>query len=77
MTCDIILGTAPTDAICETRRDGIPEVTDGSGNVVQTAVAADTSLTGDAGRRRRRAAATKFTESTGWYSIIKQKLSQG
>ena len=65
VTCDIILGTAPTNAVCETRRDGIPEVSDGSGNIVQTAVAPDASLTGDAGRRRRRSAATKFTESTG------------
>ena len=67
VTCDIILGTAPTDTVCETRRVGIPEVADSSGNIVQAAVAADTSLTGQAGRRRRRAAATKFTETTGLY----------
>ena len=67
VTCDIILGTAPTDAVCKTRRDGISEITDGSGNIVQPAVAPDASLTGDAGRRRRRAAATKFTQTTGLY----------
>ena len=69
VTCDIILGTAPTNAVCETRRDGRAEVLAADGTVDVSAIVADASLDGTAGRRRRsairREASSEYQESTG------------
>ena len=66
MTCDIILGPGPDDTVCTARKAGIAETTDGDGNTIP-AVPADTSLTGDAGRKRRsmKARTSEYQESTG------------
>merc|ERR1719204_928760 len=63
VTCDIILGTAPTDAECLTRKtdEGITS-----------------SLTGDAGRRRRatRRAAAEYSETTKYQVTAGSKIAE-
>ena len=80
MTCDIVLGTAPTDAICATRLAGTAEVPAVAEDLTANppvqaqaaipAVPADTELTGKAGRRRRsivkRETTSEYQESTGF-----------
>lgn len=79
VTCDIVLGTAPTDAVCQQRLDGTDAVAEVVadpnasppvvGVAAASAIPADLELTGKAGRRRRsiirRGAASEYQESTG------------
>ena len=66
MTCDIVLGTAPTDADCTKRLDGTAA---SAGPPAVEAIAPEFDLTGQAGRRRRsvirREASSEYQESTG------------
>ena len=77
MTCDIVLGTAPTDADCTKRLDGTAAVPETPANAATgaaaipavAAIAPEIDLTGQAGRRRRsfirREASSEYQESTG------------
>jgi len=83
VTCDIVLGTAPTDAQCATRLAGTKAIPPslvkppGGGPAVSrpavSAIPADTELNGIAGRKRR--SGSEYQESTEYTVTAGNKIS--